>query len=179
MATETNRGIEEDETPLVRVSRSARAQEMRAGEDVHEEYLDNWEPAGLLDASKMPPRPGYVQRWVRTKLNGQDDAANIGRKYNQGWRPRAASTVPKGTYAPKLMRDGSEIVGMDGMILMERPEKLHEAHARRNKNMADDQMLAVDRDLFKAHNPGSGFGKPHRSGQSRVVKGRPANVADD
>lgn len=160
-----------------RASRSSRAQELREAEEVHEEYGDDWEPPGLLDASLMPPRPGYVQRWVRTKLNGNDDVANIGRKYNQGWRPRAAASVPKGVYAPKLVHDGQAVIGMEGMILMERPEKMHAAHARRNQNMAASQMQAVDKDLFRVHTPGTGFGQPHKSGQSRVTKG--VRVQDD
>lgn len=159
--------------------RTSRDQELRDAEIIHEEYSDNWEEPGLLDASKMPPRPGFVQRWVRTKINGADDAANVGRKMNQGWRPRAKSTVPKGIYVPALVRDGTEIVGMDGMILMERSESLHAAHGRRNQNATASQMRAVDEDLFKVHTPGSGMGRPQMSAKSRVTKGRPVHVADD
>ena len=162
-----------------RIERPTRNQDVRESDDIHEEYDDNWEPPGLLDASKLPPRPGFVQRWVRTKLNGVDDAANVGRKYNQGWRPRPADTVPSGVYIPRIMHAGASVVGMEGMILMERPEKLHDAHARRNQNATASQMRSVDENLFRAHTPGSGMSAPRREGSTRVTKGRPAPVADD
>ena len=157
--------------------RNSRDEELRKAEDIHEEYGDDWEPPGLLDAP--PPRPGFVQRWVRTRLGGSDDASNVGKKFNQGWRPRAASSIPKDSYYATTKRDGKDVIGMEGVILMERPEKLHQAHARRNKQMADAQLQAADQDLFRVHTPGQGFSRPEKSSHSRVVKGRPVQVADD
>ena len=147
---------------------------------VHEPYEDTWEDPTLLDTSHMPARPGYVQRWVRTKINGEDDATNLMRKSQQGWRPRRADTVETDVYIPKIDFNGVEVIGMQGMVLMERPESLHKAHAARIRRDTDAQAMAAENNMFKVHRPGEGFGAPqvveHRT---RTSRGRRPDVLDD
>lgn len=161
--------------------RKSRTQESRAGDQVHEAYTDMWENSGLLDTKHIPARPGFVQRWVRTKLKGADDPNNVMKKLNQGYRPRMADTVPQGTYAPTInSRQFGDIIGMDGIVLMERPEKLHEKHAAHNRAMAGRQMEAVNGILTQAQEPGKGFGPVNMQASSKAETGhRPAPVADD
>ncbi len=159
-------------------ARETRAQESREAEIIHEEYDDDWEEPGLLDTTHIPPRPGYVQRWVRTQVQGNDDGNNVARKLNQGWRPRMADTVPKGSYVATIehTRYGN-VVGLEGMILMERPAARHEAQARRNRNAAKDQLRAADENQYRENSNLAYNHRPER--RSRTTTGRPVRVADD
>jgi len=161
--------------------RLSRARESREGDVVHEPYDDVWIPGGLLDTKDLPPRPGFAQRWVRTKLGAADDAKNVMKRMNQGFRPRKADTVPRGTYVPTVnSRQFGDIIGMDGIILMERPEHLQKRHAAHNRAMAARQEEAVSQMLHRAQEPGKGFGPVRVDTRSEVSTGhRPAPVADD
>jgi hypothetical protein len=162
-----------------RETRPTRDQELREAEPFHEEWDEDWEPKGILDASLMPPREGYVQRWVRTMLGGQEDTINIAKMYRNFWRPRDPGTVPKGIYVPTLIRDGQGVIGMPGAILMERPAKIHEAQRRQIRSMTADQQTAVDNDLYRVHQPGSGFHRPTVKRKSSVTRGRRVDAAED
>jgi hypothetical protein len=101
-----------------RAPRASRIQESREADVFHEDTLDvDWEPKGILDASFIEPRPGYTQRWVRTHINGIPDPQNVGKKFNEGWRPRPADTVPKGHYVPTIEYQGSNVIRKYGNIL--------------------------------------------------------------
>ena len=166
--------------------RISRDQEMRGlfynEEDAYSDDIDNWTPdKGILDASKFPPRPGFTQRWVRTKLVGIDDPRNIARRMNEGYRPRHGSTLPVGIMAPTIQFRGSDgVIGIDGMVLMERPLKLHEKAAAYHREQTQRQMAAVESNLMQSHQSGSGFGAPRLSSATDVETGRrTAPVADD
>lgn len=151
---------------------ASRTQETRAAEEVHETYDDKWESPSLLDTHNIPAKDGFVQRWVRTKTKGEDDQNNVFRKINQGWKPRLLSSVPKGSFVPNIDFQGSDVIGIHGMILMERPKKQHEAQAAYNRKAADNQMLAVKQNMFKVHKEGDGITRPSMNSKSDVSKGR-------
>lgn len=159
--------------------RTSRDQESREGDVIHEEYNDEWEEMSLLDTQNVPARAGFVQRWVRTEINGDADSSNMNRKFNQGWRPRLANTVAKGEFVPTIKYQRSNVIGMQGMILMERPERQHAAHGRAIKADTKNQMRSVDESMFKAHSANSGMTAPERDSSSRVTRGKNVRVADD
>ena len=160
--------------------RASRSLESREGDVIHEPYGDMWTQSGLLDTSHIPARNGFVQRWVRTKMNGVDDPKNVMKKMNEGYRPRMANTVPEGQFAPTVnSRQYGDIIGMDGIILMERPEKLHKSHAAHNRAMAGKQIEAVNGILQRAQEPGKGFGPVNVNSSSSVDTGRQAPVSDE
>jgi len=159
--------------------RGSRDNDSREGDVIHDEYDDEWEEPSLLATDNVPPRPGYVQRWIRTEVNGKPDTSNLNRKANQGWRPRSATSVAKGEFVPTIKYGKSNVIGMEGLILMERPEKQHAAHGRSIKRDTKNQMRSVDESMYKAHSANSGMSAPERSGSSRVVRGKNPRVAED
>jgi len=166
---------------MTNTDRLSREQETRVADDIHDDYGDSFddEPA-LLDTKHMPPREGMVQRWVRTSINSEDDQANVYRRMNQGWKPRLADTVPKGQYVPTVNYQGSNIIGIHGNILMERPIERHAKQKRREENLANAQMESVTNSMHKVHEKGSGVTRPEFTEQrSSVDRGRVAPVADD
>ena len=157
--------------------RSSREQESREAEPAHEAYADQWENPQILDTTNIPERPGYVQRWVRTKLRSEDDQTNVFKKINQGWKPRAMDSVPKGAYIPHIDFNGTDVIGIHGMILMERPIQQHERHAEHNRKTTQAQMAAVTHDVHKVHEIGSGLTRPEINVRSSVSTG--ITVDDD
>ena len=150
----------------------SRTQESREAEETHETYTDKWESPALLDTHSIPAKEGFVQRWVRTKVKGEDDQNNVFRKINQGWKPRLLSSVAKGNFVPNIDFQGTDVIGIHGMILMERPEKQHAAQAKHNQQATDDQMSAVKQNMFNVHEQGSGMSQPSMKSKSSVSKGR-------
>lgn len=159
-------------------ARKPREQERRASEPVHEEYPEYYEDDTLLSTDNIPAREGYVQRWVRTVLNGKEDQSNVFRKINKGWRPRLMSTVPKGQFVTKIDFNGTDVVGIHGMILMERPEALHERQQRAKQNLIDLQMRAVKENMYAVHDPSSGLTRPEMRATSTNSVGRMPTVDD-
>jgi len=152
--------------------RVSREQQLREAEEVHESYNENWETPSMLDTTNIPAREGYVQRWVRTKVKGEDDQNNVFKKINQGWRPRQLSSVPKGQFVPNVVFNGSNVIGIHGNILMERPEAQHLSHAEYNRKQSAKQMTAVKQNMFNVHSAGDGMVAPSMTNKSEVRKGR-------
>jgi hypothetical protein len=100
---------------------------------------------------------------------------------NRGMRPRMADTVPRGAFAPTInIRSFGDVIGMDGIILMERPTSVHDKHAAHIRQLANRQQEAVDGMLQQAQEPGKGFGPVKKTASSSVDTGhRPAPVSDE
>jgi hypothetical protein len=170
-------GISNEER-LARATRESREQELRVADDVHEDYA-TWEDDTLLNTSNIPPRDGYVQRWVRTSVKGIEDQANVQKKFNRGWRPRPMSTIPKGQYVMHVDFNGMDVVGVHGMILMERPKALHEKQRKMIQQDTDMQMKSVKHDMYKVHEPGSRLTRPEFVEENtKTSRGRIAPVDD-
>jgi hypothetical protein len=158
---------------------NSRAQQSRAAEKVHETQEQSWATPALLDTTSIPAREGYTQRWVRTKVKGEDDQNNVYRKINQGWKPRLLSSVPKGSFVPNLDFQGSEVIGIQGNILMERPIKQHQSQGQYHRKAIRNQMTAVRENMFNVHQSGEGMYAPTMRDSSDVSTGYRPDVADD
>ena len=168
----------EDLSDEAEAERLSRNQETYDSDDVHEEYPDDFEPPELLDAPD--PRPGFVQRWVSTHIAGVPDVRNMARKANVGWRPRSKDTVKAGIHAPTIAHGQFEgRIGVEGMVLMERPIKLHQAYARKNRRKIRELEEAVKNNLLNVHQPGVGLGQPTMETSSRVTQGNRPEPAPD
>ena len=77
--------------------RNVRASETRNDVRVEQARPDTaWQPPSLLDAPN--PRPGMVQRWIATSIQGKDTPDNVYKRMRAGWNPRAADTVKDQRY---------------------------------------------------------------------------------
>jgi len=159
--------------------RISRDQEVRSAAPVHDEYA-NWDNDTLLGTENIPARVGYVQRWVRTSVKGTEDQSNVFKKFNKAWKPRALSTIPKGQYVMHIDFQGTDVVGIHGMILMERPVELHERESRSVTEQTQLQMSAVKQNMYKVHDPASGLSRPEFTEESsKASRGRIAPVDAD
>ena len=161
-----------------KMDRESREQELRSAEPVHEQYI-NWDEDGLLSTENIPARPGYVQRWVRTSVKGTEDQSNVFKKLNKGWKPRPLTTVPKGQYVMHVDFNGTDVIGIHGMILMERPKELHDRQRRMVQEQTNLQMSAVKQNMYKIHDPASGLTRPEFTEErTKISRGRIAPVDD-
>lgn len=103
------------------------------------------EPVNLV---APPSRPGYTQRWVRVAIQSVDDVSNLAKAYQQGWRPRTKDTIDELQKVPTIKHgEYAGVVGVHGMILMERPNELDEKHRAFIKRRTDHQARAITGEL--------------------------------
>jgi hypothetical protein len=119
-----------------------------------------------------PPRPGYVNRWVRFRAGSDEDKDNLDKFTSQGWRPIPKSKLRK-DHSLTATIEGSygQFIVKRGLILMELPEKLWEqrrAHyAAKQRRMTE----SIDRNLFKELDRRTpAWGMERRSSVSRKAR---------
>jgi len=81
---------------------------------------DDWTPGSALVAP--PPRPGYLQRFIRVKNKNETDGSNVVRSKREGYSPRLADTMPEG-YKELGITDGdyTGAIGFGDLVLFEIP----------------------------------------------------------
>ena len=164
----------------VSAERQSRDQDVRT-EAVHEEYDDIWEEPLLLDATHIIPRAGMDQRWMRTVIDGVPDESNIARYLNKGWKPRQAESIPENVAAPTVsgFRGYGSVVGVHGMVLMERDVKVGDRERRAVQARTKAQLEAVDQSMMREAPSGTGVeGARVDKRKSTITRGRAPSVAD-
>ena len=147
----------------------ARAFETYDAADVHETADTPWTHAASLEAP--PPRPGFSQRWVRVSLKGDDDPTNMARKFREGWRPRLASTVPPKYNPPKVTAGRFQgCIGVEGMLLCERPEKMSEKQRAAIRDKTDRVTQGIEAELQSQSHPNMQITQDRRSSVKRGIR---------
>jgi len=148
---------------------SSRDQEIPSDVLIHDDVDDvgDWQPPALLDAP--PPRPGYVQRWVRVRRGGQDDLDNFMARRREGWQPRDPSSVPGYIVAPTAAHGHfGRCIMVEGMVLCEMPAKRNAQRKAYYETRLAQQTTAVEKQLLKVQTPGHPI---DRVAQTRVSVG--------
>jgi hypothetical protein len=121
-----------------------------------------WREPRRLDAP--PPRPGYVQRFVRFRSGSEEDAENFEEKLEEGWRPRKRSSVRKvHELTANTHKQHGEYYVKRGLILMELPEKLKIQRDRFYAAQREQMLKGVDRTMFKLNHRVMPLLRPERS----------------
>jgi len=99
-------------TKTDRISRSAESRDNQA-------RRKPWSPPSLLDAPTPPE--GYVYRWIRESMVGQQDQANMSKRIREGWEPVMAKDHPD--FEAPTLEDGKHagVIGVGGLILAKMP----------------------------------------------------------
>ncbi len=125
-----------------------------------------WAPPSYLQA---PPAPdGFVHRWVRVSMRGQDDKINVHAKLAEGWEPVRADEYPE--YQAPVIDSGKYdgVIGQGGLMLCRLPAETASERNAYYGGRTREQMQAVDQDLMKDQHPSMPISK---SRQSRVSFG--------
>jgi hypothetical protein len=125
-----------------------------------------WAPPSHLDAPTPPD--GYVHRWIRIAMRGEEDRMNVHSKLREGWEPVRADEYPD--FDAPVIDEGKYqgVISQGGLMLCRIPvETAHERTAYYG-GRTREQMTAVDQDLMKEQHPSMPISN---SRQSRVSFG--------
>ena len=147
-------------TKTDRSSRSAESRDTKA-------RRKPWSPPSLLDAPEPPE--GYVYRWIRESMAGQQDQANMSKRIREGWEPVMATDHPD--FEAPSYDDGKHagVIGVGGLILAKMPTETVAERRAYYAKLAGDQMEAVDHNLMRESNSVMPIDQPNRS--SKVTFG--------
>ena len=156
-----------------------REAESRVNEVVHEEEDEPWIRGASL---AMPPaRPGMDQRWIAFAINGRETPSNYMRKLREGWKTRAADSIPQDFPVPTV--DHGKWAGcivVEGSVLCERPLSISQRRDRHFKNETARRTAAIDSELnsFNRENRNPAFGPIRKAiGERQVL--REVNIMSD
>ena len=154
--TTKNKNIDESREP-----REAQTREKKAARKP-------WAPPSALDAPNPPE--GYVHRWVRLEIRGQDDRKNVMARLREGWEPVRADEYPD--FESPIVEEGKfeGVIGVGGLILCRIPIETVQERDAFFANKTQNQMDAVDNDMMRdGTHPSMSISRPER--QSRVTIG--------
>ena len=107
-----------------------------------------WSPPSLLPQSE--PREGFRDRYIRTELNGKDDARNVASKLQQGWEFKTLDNDPE-LQAKFGRSSGNAEIG--GLVLAEAPAEMVEQRNAYYSKVTEDQSAAVGVNFEKQNDP--------------------------
>ena len=110
-----------------------------------------WAPPSRLAAPDAPA--GFVHRWIRTAMRGEDDKMNVNTKLREGWEPVRKDEYPD--YETPTIDEGrfEGIIGQGGLMLCRIPVETAQERSAYYGNRTREQMVAVDQDLMKDQHP--------------------------
>jgi hypothetical protein len=156
--------------------RNVRANQTRNSvRDEEARPMTAWKPPALLDAPEA--RPGYVQRWVSTSIQGKDTPDNVYKRMREGWEPRPADSVKSKLFPTINHGQWEGCVGIEGMLLCEMPQERHKAMKEYYSGKNAEQNESVVGDLEAL---GRRHGQPiYQDRKSETSRGRSLSAASD
>jgi hypothetical protein len=135
-----------------------------------------WQPPALLDAPEA--RPGYVQRWIATSIQGKETPDNVYKRMREGWQPRPADTVKDDKLFPTINHgQWAGSIGIEGMLLCEMPVEKRQSQKDyyQNRNNEQNESVVGELDAIGRNN-----GQPiFQERKSSASRGRPMSAMDD
>tara|TARA_R100000781_G_scaffold62467_1_gene39665 strand:+ start:1668 stop:2153 length:486 start_codon:yes stop_codon:yes gene_type:complete len=126
--------------------RNIRASETRENSRAEEVRPDTaWKPPSLLDAPDS--RPGMVQRWIATSIQGKETPDNVYKRMREGWNPRPADTVKDKRYPTINHGQWAGSIGVEGMILCEMPKDKFSQMKNYYKGKNEEQNESIPGEL--------------------------------
>tara|TARA_A100001391_G_scaffold205341_2_gene205188 strand:+ start:795 stop:1265 length:471 start_codon:yes stop_codon:yes gene_type:complete len=120
-----------------------------------------WKPPSLLDA---PPAPdGFVHRWIRSEMLGQDDKPNFTKRMREGYEPVRADEYPDFDCATIDEGKYKGVIGVGGLILARLPVEVADSRKKYFAQKTSQQMTAVDNDLMREEHPSMPISKERSS----------------
>ena len=128
-----------------------------------------WSPPSLLDAPTPPE--GYIYRWLRESMVGQDDKANMSKRIREGWEPVKAEDHPE--FESPMIDEGKHagVIGVGGLVLAKMPKETVLERRAYYARLANEQMEAVDNNLMRESNPIMPISNPSRTSKVTFGKG--------
>lgn len=106
-----------------------------------------WAPPSQLEAPEAPT--GFVHRWIRTGVRGEDDKNNVYAKLREGWEPVRADEYPDHAYPMVDEGKYQGVIGSGGLILCRMPIETVDERTEYYRDQTRNQMKAVDENLMR------------------------------
>ena len=154
---------------------SQKQQELRASREsqTHDKKArrQEWRPRRKLDAP--PARDGYVQRWIRESMLGQEDRSNVASRIREGWELKKPEDLPDGWDFPTLESGNhAGVVYSDGLLLAEIPEEIVEQRNDYYEQKNRDAQNALDNTMFNEMKNDGRYVKYDPQRDTRVTFGK-------
>tara|TARA_R100000781_G_scaffold114847_1_gene87207 strand:+ start:59 stop:538 length:480 start_codon:yes stop_codon:yes gene_type:complete len=155
----------EDKNTTTNTDRTSRSAEGRESQTRRKP----WSPPSLLDAPTPPE--GYIYRWLRESMVGQDDKANMSKRIREGWEPVRAEEHPD--FESPTIDEGRHagVIGVGGLVLAKMPKETVMERRAYYARLANEQMEAVDNNLMRESNPVMPISNPSRTTKVTFGKG--------
>ena len=110
-----------------------------------------WAPPSHLSA---PPAPdGFVHRWIRVAMRGEEDKMNVNAKLREGWEPVRAADHPEITMVTIENDRFADNVVIGGLMLCKAPTELVEERTEYYDTQTKSQMHSVDNNFMRENDP--------------------------
>jgi|TARA_R110001583_G_scaffold191856_2_gene357680 hypothetical protein len=124
----------------------------------------HWRPVRRLETP--PPPDGYVYRWIRESMMGNEDRSNVSRRIREGWELVKGSDLPEEWQLPTM--DGGRHTGVvynEGLVLAKMPQETVDERTTYYENVNRNAKDALDNTMFNESNKDSRYVKydPQRS----------------
>ena len=152
------------ETKNTRSSRESGAHDNQARRKV-------WRPVRKLVTPPTPP--GYVYRWIRESMLGQEDRANVSRRIREGWELVRGTDLPPEFALPTMDNGRHEgVVYNEGLLLAKIPEEMVEQRTAYYADQSQTAVDALDNTMFNETRQDSRYVKYDPQRSSRVTFGK-------
>jgi hypothetical protein len=146
------------------VDRTDREAETRS----EEERAKPWSPPQILPDPN--PRAGWVHRYVRVKLLGEDDPVNASQRFREGWVPCKSEEYPEIMAKIPGMKRGNSNIEVGGLMLCRMPEEMYKQRQAYYDKLAQQQLDSVENNFMRESDPRMPLSKPER--HTKVTFGR-------
>tara|TARA_R100000900_G_scaffold70207_4_gene55737 strand:- start:4852 stop:5238 length:387 start_codon:yes stop_codon:yes gene_type:complete len=128
----------------------------------------------MLEAPQPPD--GYIHRWVRVGIRGEDDKTNVHSKLREGWEPVRSDEYPD-FEAPTIDEGKFQgVIGNGGLMLCRISEETVSERTAYFRDQTRNQMKAVDENLMREQHPSMPIQSDR---QSRVTFGGKGNDSSE
>ena len=110
-----------------------------------------WEPPQVLP--DPAPQDGWVFRWIRTSIMGNQDNVNASKRFREGWEPVRAEDHPEMMMASDRGSDYLGNIEVGGLLLCKTSEDNFNARSEYYAKLAHQQNESVNRNYMREDDP--------------------------
>jgi len=142
-----------------------------SGAHVNKARRQPWRPVRKLETPPAPP--GYIYRWIRESMMGNEDRANVSRRIREGWELVRGTDLPPEWQLP-TMDNGRQngVVYNEGLLLAKIPEETVQERNEYYNQKTETAKDALDNTVFNEAAADSRYVRYEPSRSSRVTFGK-------
>ncbi len=130
-----------------------------------------WRPVRKLETP--PPPPGFVYRWIRESMLGNEDRANVSRRLREGWELVRGTDLPPEWQLPTVDNGRHEgVIYNEGLLLAKIPQETVDERNSYYSQKTEQANAALDNNMFNEASQDSRYVQYDPDRSSRVSFGK-------